>query len=223
MGEVPQFTKYPQLNADPVVPEGIPMWAQQMNSWGKSLERAVNDVSQVAAVGLGLPSTAFSDLAKFGPHLLAPTGSDLNKYGTIGTVLAGFHTDLNLLTIHGKSRFSGLSIWTPSGKKLLVKIPDGCLLVQAGKQMEILTGGKILAGFHEVAVNETTVSQIKIQSEKGRPLWRISSTLFFHVASDNYIEPLCHFRNDLSMKTYPKIQAGEQVRKELEFIKLAQS
>lgn len=31
-----------------------------------------------------------------------------------------------------------------------VRVPNGCLLVQAGKQMEYLTGGRVLAGFHEV-------------------------------------------------------------------------
>jgi isopenicillin N synthase-like dioxygenase len=192
-----------------------------MNHWGKILEQAVNDASKVVALGLGLPIDTFSYLAKFGPHLLAPTGSDLTKYGTIGTVLAGFHTDMNLLTIHGKSRFAGLSIWTPSGKKLLVKIPDGCLLIQAGKQMEILTGGKVKAGFHEVTIVPETQSAIAKQIQLNRPLWRISSTLFFHVASDNYLEPLLHFSNKASIKDYPKITAGDQVRKELEFINLA--
>ena len=48
-----------------------------------------------------------------GPHLLAPTGSDLAQYNEEGTIFAGWHTDLNLLTIHGKSNFPGLSIWTP--------------------------------------------------------------------------------------------------------------
>lgn len=31
-----------------------------------------------------------------------------------------------------------------------MSVPDGCLLVQAGKQLERLTGGHVLAGFHEV-------------------------------------------------------------------------
>lgn len=31
-----------------------------------------------------------------------------------------------------------------------VKIPDGCLFLQAGKMLEHLTGGYIMAGFHEV-------------------------------------------------------------------------
>ena len=32
-----------------------------------------------------------------------------------------------------------------------MRIPDGCLLIQAGKQMEWLTGGAVKAGFHEVS------------------------------------------------------------------------
>lgn len=35
-------------------------------------------------------------------------------------------------------------------RRVPVSVPDGCLLVQAGKQLERLTGGHVLAGFHEV-------------------------------------------------------------------------
>ena len=31
-----------------------------------------------------------------------------------------------------------------------VRIPEGCLLLQAGKEMEWLTGGHVKAGMHEV-------------------------------------------------------------------------
>ena len=37
---------------------------------------------------------------------------------------------LNLLTIHGKSRYPGLHVWTKDGTKMRVAIPPGCLLVQ---------------------------------------------------------------------------------------------
>ena len=47
-----------------------------------------------------------------------------------GTVLAAIHYDLNFMTIHGKSRFPGLYVWSRTGKKMAVRIPDGCLLVQ---------------------------------------------------------------------------------------------
>jgi hypothetical protein len=69
-----------------------------------------------------------------GPHLLAPTGSDLSRYGE-GTVFAGYHYDLNVMTIHGKSRFPGLFIWLRDGTRVPVRVPDGCLLLQVGKQV----------------------------------------------------------------------------------------
>lgn len=70
-----------------------------------------------------------------GPHLLAPTGSDLSRYGAKGTVFAGYHYDLNFLTIHGRSRFPGLHIWLKDGRKVAVSVPPGCLLLQAGKEV----------------------------------------------------------------------------------------
>lgn len=36
---------------------------------------------------------------KSSPHLLAPTASDLVKYGKRDTILAGFHSDLNFLFV----------------------------------------------------------------------------------------------------------------------------
>jgi isopenicillin N synthase-like dioxygenase len=76
---------------------------------------------------------------QYGPHLLAPTGSDLQRHGSEGTVFAGFHYDLNFLTIHGRSRFPGLNIWLRNGKKMEVKVPVGCLLIQSGKQVSFAT------------------------------------------------------------------------------------
>jgi len=43
--------------------------------------------------------------------------------GIKGTILAGYHYDLCALTIHGRSRYPGLYIWTRDGSKKAVKIP----------------------------------------------------------------------------------------------------
>lgn len=127
------------------------------------------------------------------PHLLAPTASDLTKYGQKDTILAGFHTDLNFLTIHGRSRYPGLHIWARNtGKRIAVQIPEGnYLLVQAGKQLEHATGGLIKAGFHEVVVNGRTLDVIERRKRElpERPLIRISSTFFWHLSSDHDLAP----------------------------------
>ena len=77
-------------------------------------------------------------------------GVDLERHGAAGTCYAGYHYDLNFLTIHGKSRFPGLAVWLQDGRRMPVSIPDGCLLIQAGKQIEWLTNGYIHGGMHEV-------------------------------------------------------------------------
>lgn len=43
-------------------------------------------------VGLGLDPKTFVDKATYGPHLLAPTATDLNLFGQQGAIFAGFHT-----------------------------------------------------------------------------------------------------------------------------------
>ncbi|EOR01793.1 hypothetical protein J056_004029 [Wallemia ichthyophaga EXF-994] len=192
-------------------------WEGVMNDTGKVFLNAIEHLSILLAQGLGLPPDTFVDSAKYGNHLLAPTGSDLSKYGYLNSVLAGFHTDLNFLTIHGKSRFSGLSIWARNtGKKIPVSIPDGCYLVQAGKQLEHYTGGKILAGFHEVVVNDKTISQIEnhMQQHPARPLIRVSSTFFYHLSSSL---PLPEH-----LPKYPAMNVGDLVMNELKSIGLSE-
>ncbi|KAH9944167.1 Clavaminate synthase-like protein [Epithele typhae] len=245
MSEVPPYeTKYPGLNAPNVIPEsdGIrDRWTLAMEKWGTSMKIAVNDLAEMAAVGLGLPRTAFSDAGKYGPHLLAPTASDLVKYGAKDTILAGFHTDLNFLTIHGRSRYPGLNIWARnSGKRIAVKFPlsGRYLLVQAGKQLEHLGGGLIKAGFHEVVVNDATLQAIERRKIEfpTRPLIRISSTFFWHLSSDFDLAPMSELQTrarqlradtinlgkvDLDEETaYEPMKVGQQVQNELRHIAL---
>jgi hypothetical protein len=72
-----------------LVLQGIPQWCAVMDDWGSKLLGAVQAVAAMAAVGFGLPADAFTSRMALGPHLLAPTGSDLEQHGKPGTVLAG--------------------------------------------------------------------------------------------------------------------------------------
>jgi isopenicillin N synthase-like dioxygenase len=184
---------------------------------------ALFSLAEMTAVGFNMPDDTFVNLMKFGPHLLAPTGSDFNKFDKQGTVLASYHYDLNFFTIHGKSRFPGLSVWSRAGKKLSVAVPDGCLIVQAGKQIEYVTGGHVLAGFHEVVVNDKTVQVINEKRAKKESLWRVSSTLFGHLQSDHVLRPLPPFDTPSAKLAYPAKFVGEQVSEELAAINLDQT
>ncbi|KAH8997379.1 Clavaminate synthase-like protein [Lactarius akahatsu] len=246
MGAMPPYdTQFPALNASNVVPQAESLkdrWAPTMEKWGSAMKSAVEGLAQMTAIGLGLPQETFTDAGKYGPHLLAPTASDLVKYKEKDTILAGFHTDLNFLTIHGRSRYPGLHIWARnSGKRILVRFPPTgrYLLVQAGKQLEHLSGGLIKAGYHEVVVNESTVETIERRKSEfpDRPLIRISSTFFWHLSSDYDLAPipsLAKRSNDTKVQSsnmgistgeledtiYEPMKVGQQVQNELKHIKL---
>lgn len=220
IGPRPTETRFKELNAEPVVPEGFPEWVDIMNGWGSKMIAAVEVVAEMAAIGFGLKRGAFTSLMFQGPHLLAPTGSNLEKFGKEGTILAGYHYDLNFLTIHGRSRFPGLFIWLKNGQKLEVSVPPGCLLIQAGKQFEWLTGGVCTAGMHEVVVSKRTLNAVESCLQAERCLWRVSSTVFGHIASDAILQPLGHFVNSPDAHKYPAICAGDYVEAELAIINL---
>ncbi|GJQ15472.1 hypothetical protein GpartN1_g7263.t1 [Galdieria partita] len=214
-----EYTKFPELLAEPVIPENFPQWRQVMDSWGQKLLDSVFTVSEMLSIGLGLQSSTLPNLIRFGTHLLSPTGSDLNLYGTKpGTVLAGFHYDISFLTIHGRSRFPGLYLWTSEGERIPCKIPKGCLLVQAGAQLDYLTGGYIKKGYHEVIVSKETCRVVEEKKSRHESLWRVSSTMFTHVEPDKMLYPLLETSETSS---YPPVFAGVQVEDELKAIKLA--
>lgn len=86
--------------------------------------------------------------------------------------------------------------------------------------MEYLTGSYIRAGFHEVVVTHETLKTIERRAAKQESLWRVSSTLFGHIASDYVLQPLEVFATQKSKEMYPPILAGEQVQQELNHIQL---
>lgn len=69
----------------------------------------------------------------------------------------------------------------------------------------------MIAGFHEVVVSKATTRVIEERKAEGKSLWRISSTLFGHIQSDQILEPLGQFKNNESLVKFPPILAGDQV------------
>jgi isopenicillin N synthase-like dioxygenase len=219
LGARPAATRFAELNAAAVVPAAFAeRWAPALDAWGGAALAAARTVAEAAARGFGLPPDAFTRLMEGGPHLLAPTGADLAKHGAPGTVIAGYHYDLNFLSVHGRSRFPGLAIWLRDGRRVPVRVPPGCLLVQAGRQMEHLTGGAVAAGFHEVVSTEETAAAAAAAAAAGRPAWRVSSTVFTQIASDAVLAPLGRFATPAAAAAFPPTAAGAQVRAELEAI-----
>ncbi|GAA5898572.1 uncharacterized protein JCM6883_003357 [Sporobolomyces salmoneus] len=215
MGKTPPSTAFPSLGMTNLVPEAFPNWIEQMEEWGNQIKTAVEGVTEALSVGLGLERDTLTKAAEFGSHLLAPTATDLKKYGKEGEIFAGFHTDLNFLTIHGRSRYPGLNIWARnSGKRLEVKLPPGCLLVQAGKQLEHLTAGLILAGYHEVICSSATMAALERRrsdpSTSSRPEIRISSTFFYHLSNDYSLRPKDFIENVKGSEVVRELKAAKK-------------
>lgn len=81
-----------------------------MNKWGSQLNRAGLTLSEMIAIGIGIDKNDLRKTIENGLQYFSPPAVDLS--GTKqGDVITGFHQDLTLLTIHGRSRYSGLYAW----------------------------------------------------------------------------------------------------------------
>jgi len=218
IGEDPNTgTRLTQPN---VYPQDFPEFKTNMDNWGNCMVTSIFDLGTMLANGYGLEKDYFTSMMQDASHYLAPTGSDLSKHNELHQVLAHFHYDFSFITIHGKSRFPGLYVWLRDGTRVAVKVPDGCLLLQAAKQLEWVTGGKIFAGLHEVVVSEETIKAIEKAKLENRSLWRISSTMFASVRYDYELKPQGIFANEESLKKYPATIALQQCEDEFRAIDL---
>lgn len=81
-------------NPDPGPNQVIPKrfaaeWSPRLDAWGSGLLACVHTVAEALALGLGLPHAALAATMEMGPHLLAPTGTHLERHGQLGRVIAG--------------------------------------------------------------------------------------------------------------------------------------
>lgn len=180
----------------------------------------VRTTSEALALGLNLDRNSITKRMDGGVQLLAPTGSDLSKYKKKNDILAGFHYDLNYITIHGKSKFPGLYIWLRNGEKRAVKVPEGCLLIQAAKMLEYITAGYFYAGFHEVIVSDATLEKAREAKEREESLWRVSSTLFSNFNYGEVLKPIEKFAELDKDGKYPEVSVYDFVEEELKAIEL---
>lgn len=73
----------------------------------------------------------------------------------------------------------------------------------------------------QVVVTKDSLAAINAARAAGRPQWRVSSTVFAHIASDQMLAPLAHFATADADEKYPRVAAGEFVERELQKIQLA--
>ena len=80
----PYETAFPGINASNVIPDAEPLksnWEPTLEKWGMSMKRAVEDLAQMTAMGLGLDRTVFTDAGKYG------SGHNIHMTGSVQTLI----------------------------------------------------------------------------------------------------------------------------------------
>ena len=228
--------QYPQIYADNRWPElagfDTPEFVRLYLAMGRALHGAGESLLGAAADSLGLPADKLVAATRGGPHVTRllhylPLAAD--QVNT-GIVWGEEHTDFNLLTLLPGGKFyaaarrpcerpddkSGLYLRTrataeaPRGELVRGVPPPRCIVAQVGQQLEILTGGALLATPHVVTT-------------PGVPGFsRSSAAHFTHAQSNQILYPLPPFRSAESVRDYsPPVLAGTYSIKTLVDIGLA--
>jgi isopenicillin N synthase-like dioxygenase len=224
--------QYPELHPPNVWPEGGEDFRAEYMRMGRALHEAGAALLRGAALALGLPQATFVDICQGGAHVtrvLHYLGLLPEQVNT-GVVWGEEHTDFNLLTLLPGGRFvdpsgraapkpddkSGLFLRTrgtaqnPAGQMVRGRPPEGCIVAQIGQELEILTGGELIATPHVITA-------------PGVAAWtRDSSAHFMHANANTVLYPLEKFQTAATRKAYgPPVLAGTYAIKTLADIGLA--
>jgi isopenicillin N synthase-like dioxygenase len=223
---------YPEIYADNVFPEDAREFRDGMMSIGHQLHTVGLQLLRGCAMALRLADDTFTRLTENGPHVTrALRYLPLSAEQVGGDILWGEeHTDFNLLTLLPGGRFldpsgktcpkpddkSGLFLRTrptkdePNGRLVAGTAPPGCIVSQVGQQLEILTGGRLLATPHVITA-------------PGVPGYsRASMAHFVHVHTDTVLFPLEPFCDESTVRAYgPPVLSGTYAIKTLVDIALA--
>lgn len=224
---------HPELYAPNVWPHNDDDFRQVYMEMGRLCHAVGETLLQGVAQSFNLEdSDTFTKLVHGAPHVFrALRYLPLNDEQVAARLLWGEeHTDFNLLTILPGGKFlnaqgetcpkpddaSGLFLRTrpstehPNGQLISGLAPPGCMVAQVGQQLEILTGGEIIATPHVIA------------APKVPNYSRLSSAHFVHVHTDVVLQPLGPFATEQSVAAYrPPVLASTYDLKTLVDIGLA--
>ncbi|MBX3275488.1 MAG: isopenicillin N synthase family oxygenase [Sandaracinaceae bacterium] len=218
--------EYPELYAANVWPDGDDGFAADYVALGQQLHEAGLSLLQGVAMALEVPQRTFDHKLEGAAHvlrLLRYLPLDAEQVAA-GVLWGEEHTDFNLLTLLPGGRFldpdghpcarpddgAGLALRTRSGDKVRGVAPPGCIVAQVGQQLEILTGGLLLATPHVVTAPRTP------------GYTRVSAAHFLHLHAHALVYPFERFRTDAARRAYaPPVLAGTYAIKTLVDIGLA--
>ena len=72
----------------------------------------------------------------------------------------------------------------------------------------------------QVICSDATLAAANKALQAGQSTWRVSSTVFAHMASDQTLRPLGGFDSPEARQQYPEVLVGHQVEQELSALNL---
>ncbi len=168
MGETPDVPEVAEFDA------ATRDFYEAMDAFGTQLLRAV-------ALHLGLPESWFDDKVEYGNSILRLLHYPPQKNPPPqGTVRAGAHEDINVITLLLGAEEAGLQALHRTGEWLDVNPPAGSLVINCGDMLQRLTGGVLPSTTHRVLNPAPERSKFP----------RYSTPFFLHFNQDVMIEAL---------------------------------
>lgn len=213
-------TAFGGLNAPNVIPSEIGFFEEAADGFGAFMDSVCGLAYEMLEIGMHLPTGSLQSKRVKAPHLVAPTHIDLARFAPSHRVPILAHMDLNGLSAHLAATHGGLVGYLRDGTPFYADVPPGFVLLQAGLELASLTGGWILPGLHQVTVPPELLSQVVEAIRKGELFDRIGRIWFDHIASDEMVGPVGHFRNQPEAHLWRDEFAGDLVNRELVLIDL---
>lgn len=173
--ELPADHPYGPLMGENLYVKEVPGWKDDTNAMFTALDTFGLDILSAIATHLGLPPRFFDETVKDGnsilrllhyPPQLEPPPE--------GSVRAGAHEDINVITLLLGAEEGGLEVKHRNGQWLAVNPPPGSLVVNVGDMLQRLTNHVLPSTTHRV---------VNPKPERSR-FPRYSTPFFLHFAPD---------------------------------------
>lgn len=197
------------MRPTPTVPQ-VPGFDAATSALFDALDQMGQTLLRAVAMHLGLQTDWFTPrveqgnsilrLLHYPPQITPPPE---------GSVRAGAHEDINVITLLLGAEESGLEVKHRSGQWLAVNPPPGSLVINCGDMLDRLTGGILPSTTHRV---------VNPAPERSR-FPRYSMPFFLHFAPQVMIEPLAQCLEE-GGKNHPAISAHEYLMERLREIGL---
>ena len=170
-----------------------------------TLEKTGECVLDALSLSLGLEEKdSLKNFTKYGDYYMQNLCTFNIHKKPVGHVMHKLHFDRDLITVHTRSNYPCLVVYTTEdeARRIIAKPPPGALLVQAGLQLEWLSGGYFASGLHEVIVTEEAKEKATENVANGGDGHRITQTLFIRAENNIIVGPYDKIK-DFHLGNYP--------------------